>query len=352
MIKLLYDFGEKDARIFEEEFKDFLPDQIIDTHMHIYREGDKKPNVKANLYNLLSIDESYPQYTYEDFEYTMEKLFTSKKCSALVLGQPVSWIDYGKNNKYVSEVCKKNDIYGCYMLTANQENIPPRFFEDKYVGFKPYADTSVGDKAKDYAEVGLDVTLYSNMPETVLEFANSHRLIIVNDVPRADWLNDENNIREIIEICHRYPDIKMILAHAGRSYTYYDIKDSVEHIKNIDNLYFDLAMVNDIRVIETLIRKVGTGRILYATDLPVAGLKGKNVNINNKHYFVTKDRKSWSISYTTMNLDDFTFFVYEIVRAIKIAIENTGSEAKSVDKIFFGNISEMIDDIKRLNNIL
>lgn len=347
--KLLYDFTHKDMEIFEKEFKNFLPDKIIDTHIHLWRKEDKIDNHNLKLDKGPANDPSYEEYTIEDFKFTAEKLFPSKEYSGLFFGHPVKWMNYEKNNQYIAKVCKRYNFYGCYLSSINQKELPSDFFKNRFIGFKPYPQ--MDKQVKDFSKQDIDVTMYDYMPETVLYFANSHRLIIVNHIPRANRLNDERNINEIKKIAESYPDIKMVIAHAGRSYTYHDIKYNIDLLKDIDNLYFDLSMAQDIRVIKILLEKIGPDKLLYASDLPVAGIKGKNVNINNKHYFITKDYRNYTISSSEMDLSDFTFFIYEIIRAIKEASEITKIKEEDIEKIFYKNAKNLIEDIKMFNKI-
>jgi len=349
MSKLFNDYTNKDKVIFKKEFKNFLPDNIIDTHVHLFRKEDKIGNTNLNLDKGPSSEPSYEEYTFKDFEYTTEKLFPSKKYSGIFFGIPDKQIDYNKNNQYISEVCKKYNSYGCYLTKNNQNKIPSDFFENRFIGFKPYPQ--IGKKIEDFSKLDIDVTINEYIPELILDFANYHKLIIINHIPRAGRLNDERNINEIKEITRKYPDIKMILAHSGRSYTYHDIRYNIDVLKKIDNLYFDLSMVQDIRVITELLKKIGRDKLLYASDLPVAGIKGKNVDINNKHYFITKDYRNYSISSSDMDLSEFTFFIYEIIRAIKEACEIINLKEEDIEKIFYRNAKNLIDDIKTLNKI-
>ena len=103
-------------------------------------------------------------------------------------------------------------------------------------------------------------------------------------------------------------------------------------------------MINNFSVNKTLIKILGSEKILFGSDLIIALLKGKNIEINNHHYFVTKEPKLWSLSSSTMNLD-FTYFIYEIIRAIKLATEELNLNKNQIQNIFYSNINAMVDDI-------
>ena len=71
----------------------------------------------------------------------------------------------------------------------------------------------------------------------------------------------------------------------------------------------------------------------------------QNIEINNKHYFVTNSPRLWSLSSAYIKLDNFIFFIYEIIRAIKLAIEALNLRKEDIEKIFYLNAKRLINDI-------
>ncbi len=191
----------------------------------------------------------------------------------------------------------------------------------------------------------IDVSIFDFISEAVLEFCQEYGLILLIHIPRKGRLNDKRNIEGIRAIGKRYPEIKTILAHAGRSYCYSDIKDKISYLKELKNLYVDIAMINSYSVNKVLLEELGPERVIYGSDLAVAALKGKNIDINNKHYFVTKSPKAWSLSSSEMKLSNFTFFIYEIIRAIRIAALSLSLNKNDIENIFYLNAKRLIEEI-------
>ena len=254
-------------------------------------------------------------------------------------------MNISKANRYISDICKKNNCYGLYIPEPDLEEIPESFFKDRFVGFKPYPDLVDFEVPEDFSRLDINVSIFDFVSKEVLEFSQQYGLILLIHIPRAGRLNDRKNIEEIKMIGNKYPDIKIVLAHAGRSYCYSDIKDSIKYLKDMKNLYVDTAMINSFSVNKVLMEELGSERILYGSDLAVAALKGKNIDINNKHYFVTDVPKIWSLSSSDMNLDNFTFFIYEIIRAIKIAAKSMNLAREDIENIFYLNIKRLINNI-------
>jgi len=343
---LLKDFKTTDLKIFKEEFAEFLPENIFDSHIHLWKKSFINYEIpeerqKQNPFLDPGIIEGF---TIEDFNYFSEKLFPGKNYRGLFFALPLKEIDLNKANKYISDVCKKNESYGLFVPDPSLKKIPENFFEDKFVGFKPYPDLVDFKAPEDFSKLDIDVSIFDFISKEVLEFSNEYGLILLIHIPRKGRLNDKRNIEELSTIGKKYKNIKMILAHAGRSYCYEDIRNSIQYIKDIKNLYVDTAMINNFSVNKTLIKMLGSEKLLFGTDLVIALLKGKNIEINNRHFFVTKEPKLWSLSSSTMNLD-FTYFIYEIIRAIKLAAEELNLNKIQINNIFYSNINLMIKEI-------
>ena len=347
MKDLLKDFNEEDLRIFKEEFSDFLPKKIIDSHVHLWKKEflDKEISKERQKTNPFSDPDIIDGFSFEEFKMVAKKLFPGKEYEGVFFGLPAKEMNLSKANKYISDICKKNNCYGLYIPEPDLREIPESFFEDRFIGFKPYPDLVDFEVPKDFSKLDIDVSIFDFVSKKVLEFSNKYGLILLLHIPRKGRLNDKRNIEEIQAIAKNYPDIKIVIAHAGRSYCYSDINNSIKYLKGIENLYVDTAMINSFSVNKVLFEELGTDHVLYGSDLSIAALKGKNIDINNRHYFVTNTPRSWSLSSSSMNLDSFTFFIYEIIRAIRIAAKSLEMKREEIENIFYGNCNCIIKDI-------
>ena len=78
---------------------------------------------------------------------------------------------------------------------------------------------------------------------------------------------DEHNLRDLHEYTtRRYPNIRWILAHCARSFTYWPIRQAVEQLREMPNLWYDISAVTDIRPLLTLFSREDRRRILYGSD--------------------------------------------------------------------------------------
>jgi len=118
---------KKDLQIFEEEFDKFLPDKIIDSHIHLWESKIFKKEI-------------FDGFRIEDFQKFVKKVFPGKKYDGIFFGLPVKEADLNVGNRYISDICKKNNSYGLFNPEAGLKEIPQSFFEERFIGFKPYPD--------------------------------------------------------------------------------------------------------------------------------------------------------------------------------------------------------------------
>jgi hypothetical protein len=207
----------------------------------------------------------------------------------------------------------------------------------RFLGLKPYLNYVRKEDPN-------QVEIHEMLPAWAMDIVNELGLIVMLHIPRKQRLADPLNQRQIVEVCERYPRAKIVLAHIGRAYYVKNIVRHLDDLKDIPNLYFDLAMLNNWEVLEYLFREVVPEKILYGTDAPIAWAPGKSVEINDQYTYVTPVPWELSISDDHKKLQ-FTSFVYEELRAIRKAIERVGLGRDFVEGLFYGYGTALLDEV-------
>jgi len=325
---------DKDKKIYLEELRDFLPEKIFDFHIHIWRKTDFICAISKN--ELSSPGGSFKEFTFSQLAETYNELFPGKEWEGLVFSIPFSAIDFDRANAYVSRICAKNK--NCFSLMIpdlkwSREEIERRIEAGRFLGFKPYY-TFVKGKCPDSIRIGDYVT------KPMLEVANKKNLIILLHIPRPERIADKYNRKDIVRLCSLYPEVRFILAHIGRSYGREFLARGIKDIKGLQNLYYDLAMVNDESVIQLLLDSVPLSKVLFGTDFPVALKKGLHICINGKCVFLMDKKLPWSVK---TNGIEYTYFAYETVRAIKQAADTLKLNHEEIKAIFYDNAKRLIE---------
>lgn len=341
-----FSYQEKDLKIYQNEFASRLPDTIIDNHIHIW--SRECLNISREEYSTYKVYKPWTDFDYmeeftvDDYYKCTELAFPNKKVYGMFFGSPFPQIDRDRVNEYVLYEALKRDM-GFYYIPGQYENM---FETEKekhlmnrkgFLGFKPYPDIPIVNNR--------ECSIYDMLNKSFLEFAQMNKLSVVLHIPRKGRLSSQDNRRELLEISENYPDVCFIIAHVGRSFSYCDVENNLDFLIDRKNMYFDTALINSETVLEYLMRRVDSSRILFGADAPLAFSRGKDVTINNKHYYVSENTTPWGLGPINPNLADFTFYVYEEVRAILYASRAVygGMEKEHLERIFYLNAKKILD---------
>lgn len=332
-------YEEVDLPIWNGELKDYVPNTIFDFHSHIWLRSHIRED-----WSMESLNPSLPltceEFSIDELVKAESTLFPDRNVKALMLGLPIKEVDIAKNNEYVSFSSQQIDGYALMMppLDASPEKLDAMVSLGNFVGFKPYW-TFVTWKEQNEVRIGDMVT------EAQLEVANARKLIILLHIPRRLRLADPDNLNSIKKMAQRYPNARIIIAHVGRSYCSWPAKVGLDQLKDLGNVYFDTAMVQNPMVYQLLFRKVSLKRILFGTDLPIAQERGRVVCVNGRNLFVTRKPCPWSLSMPEDQALECTFFAYEMLRAIKEAAELEGLSPVELHPLFYDNAKRLVEEV-------
>jgi len=100
-----------------------------------------------------------------------------------------------------------------------------------------------------------------------MELANELGLWVTMHLSRHHGCCDELNLADLTDYTTtRYPRIKWILAHCARSFTYWPIREAIDRLRGLPNIWYDVSAVTDIRPLLTLFSKEDSKRIFYGSD--------------------------------------------------------------------------------------
>lgn len=335
------DFNERDAEIYEKELKEFLPEKIFDSHIHLLDDtsfalGYKFPDKNCYL-------KFGGKFTLETCMAYFKKLLPEQEIYINSFGSPDRDTILDAAAKYTGKVSDNENYFGMALVSPhdNIEDIKRRIIENKLVGYKPYLNFVDWKDTK-------DITIFDMLPEEQMEYANSEKLVITLHIPRPGRLADPVNQKDMVSICKKYPDAKIIFAHIGRAYYLSNVVGFLQNIADLPNAYIDTAMINHEGVLEYVFKNFPVGKILFGSDAPIALLRGKSVEINNQYaYLMAEDYRIGTAIYDSENAVDFTFFFYEQLRGIKLATERTGLSTSQVEDIFFNNSYKLFSNIAK-----
>lgn len=334
-----YEMSDYDKKIYEEQLKDFLPEKMIDCHIHVWpKDCIKKRGAKA----CVSWTSMVAEYnTIEDLVQTYIDMFPDKKVKAVLMGEPQCNLE--KNNAYVREAAAKYKLPALY---CTHHSMTPEFLEEEvekggFCGLKPYQNNS-----PDYIPSN-EIRIFDFLTPEHLELANRKGWIVMLHISRPERLRDPLNLAQLLQIEEKYPNVKLIVAHIGRAYTPEDLGNAFEVLKDTKNMMFDFtANTYDYAMLKCL-ETVGPKRFMFGSDLPILKMRMFRT-FENGIYYNNVPRGlygdvSGDIHMRETDRKDITCFMYEELLAFKRAATELKLSKNDVEDVMCNNAAGLFN---------
>ena len=329
------DYTDADRQVYDRELKGFLPEKMFDAHVHVFDTSCLVPGYTFP-----------PKHVYQKVGgvFTLEQclewaaaLLPEQAFSMNCFGQPSCDTNLEKAADYCGSIADNRRCFAMALVSPRDsaETVIRRVERNRLIGYKPYLDF-VDWKEK------RDVTIHDMLPAAQMEAADARGLAVTLHIPRPGRLGDPVNQRQMVELCRRYPRAKILFAHIGRAYALGNVVGFLDGIAACPNAYIDTAMVNHEGVLEYAFRNFPKDRILFGSDAPIAFLRGKSVEINNRYaYLMAEDYAIGTSIYDADHAVTFTSFFYEQLRGIKRAAERAALSRDDIENIFFNTADRL-----------
>ncbi len=338
MAKLILE--DYDKYVYENELKDFLPDKIFDFHVHLYKKDipyiipPKKPSWVGRVSEEMTKDE-LPEL--------FKALFPDKTSKALIFG----WTnrEYNAMNEYVRQSGKELDYPTLYRTNYAMpaDKLEEDIKKDGFLGIKPY----LSDRAQ-YIPVN-ETRIFDFLPHSHLEVCDRNGWIVMLHIPRDLRLKDTVNLAEIAEIEEKYPNLKLIIAHIGRAYAKEDIGNAFDIIGKGKNTYFDFTANLCEDAIKACIEAVGTDKLLFGSDLPVAKMRMYRIVENGNYINIIRRGEYGDMSGVAHMREtdekDITLMIYEQIKALKKVAFDLKLKDADIEKIMYSNAERIIKEV-------
>ena len=326
-----------DLKVYNEELRDFLPDNIVDSHAHIWRVCDDEYD--RSKFPKKWTNRVAGECPIEDLMATYESFFEGKKVIPVIFGNSVARAI--EHNAYVKSVIKDYNFPALYWTRYEMTDdfLEENVLSGGFSGLKPYLG---GCKQ---GVIPAEANVFDFLPKNHLALADKHGWKVVLHLSKSKRLKDENNLKELLEIEQKYPNLKLIVAHVGRAYADEDVGNAFELLKDTKNMIFDFSANTNSSVITKCIETVGVKRVLFGTDLPIAKMKMKRVVENGNYINIIPRGLYGDVSNDShmRETDDknITNFTYEILRAFKKSATDLTLTRKDVEDIMCNNACKL-----------
>jgi len=328
-----WDYNELDAKV-TAELQSFLPDRLFDAHAHIYRVADLAENTG---FVALGPEE----VTVEVWREHMARLFgKSEVVGGLFFPMPFvpttrddSSLD-GPNDFMVEQLRSCPESRGLLLIAPyyDPERVRKYLENPQIVGFKPY---HLFSEQKPTFEAPLN----SFLPEWAWRLAHERQLVITLHMVRVQALADPDNQREIREMCLKYPQAKLVLAHAARGFHAPNTVKGLPALRGLENVWFDTSGICETTAIIAILKEFGPRRVMWGSDFPVSEIRGRSVTIGDGFAWVQWDTLDWDSNQVLANP---TLVGLESLRAMQEVADNFGLNEQDIQDIFCDNALRLL----------
>jgi hypothetical protein len=282
-------------------------------------------------------------------EYPVERLLADARAAfpgheyrAVSFGNPGPTADHDKDTAFVAAAGTHRGIYPL-MVAGAELGIPGdelrRAIEQHgFLGYKVYLNW-LGD---DYGNKRVEDMLSANE----MDLADELRLVVLLHVPRAGRLADPEVQRGVRWLAETWPRTKIVLAHCGRCYLPAEMERAAKFLRELPSVFLDTSMVMDEVVLRIVFDTIGPSRVLFATDYPVAGMKGRRVRVQDHWVDIVQGDYPPSAYRVRAEGIRATYMAVEIALAVMGAGRRVGLSEKDLHGVFYGNGMALLRDVR------
>jgi hypothetical protein len=319
-------YTDIDMPFYASEIAPVLPPTVLDFHTHTWvgREIEDVPGARY----MVTLDDYPVERLIED----SRRIFPGCEYQAVCFGDPTPSADIHQTNSYAAAAGGNPGLYPLRVTKrggASCSELEQDLRDQGFFGYKVLLNWQ-GD---DYGAV----TIEDMIGPDEMAVANDHKLVVLLHVPRSGRLADPEIQRGVRWLSQSYPDSSIVLAHCGRAYLPDEMAKSIDSIRDLENVYLDTAMVMDATVLQIVFENIDSRRVLYATDFPVAAMRGRRVYVMDHWVDVVLEGYPTSAYRVAGNNIRASFMAYEIVLAIRRAGERAGLSSVQVHDVFYKN---------------
>jgi hypothetical protein len=350
-----------DRAAYRDEIGPWLPERILDFHVHVRLPEHTGPiapeRIAANW--AMEVDVAQP---WGDLRATYGSLFADRDVSCVAFGAVYRETFTDANNAYIlagaADPANRAVPLMCTRPEWPAEKVAAGLASG-FAGIKPYPDFvpggsgSAGASPSNFVPGGSgsagaspshgEVGVFDFLPDGHLRALDDAGGVLMLHLPRAGRLGDPANLREVRDIRQRFPCVRMVIAHVGRAYCLPTAQRGLPQLASDDGIFFDTSANLNADVFRYALDAVGPARLLYGSDLPVTLMRGVREHVGEKYINFTSETYGWNTNRKAPEVEaQYTFFLYEELRALICAVERAGLGKDAMRRIMHDNGAHLL----------
>jgi glutamate-1-semialdehyde 2,1-aminomutase len=268
---------EHDRELFEKHLASFVPPDAFDAHAHWYDMRIFAPNASADEFD------GGPWVGHQRYESAVSG-WMAEKCphSGLFFPMPARGLDVATANTKILEETRRHADSRCLLMITplcDPADVKRQVRDRAVAGFKVYHLFAARPDTVNAAPQEF-------IPEWAWELADRNGLCIMLHIVMQRSLAEPQNQQYIRQNCMRYPNARLILAHAGRGFCGRHTVEGIDSLRGLGNLYFDTSVACEPEAMQAIIATFGTRRLMFGTDFPLSESHARAVNLGDGFHWL------------------------------------------------------------------
>ena len=150
---------------------------------------------------------------------------------------------------------------------------------------------------------------------------------------------DPGNQKVIRSMCEKYPNAKLVLAHAARCFHAPNAAKGLSSLMGLENVWFDSSAICEAEPLFEIINRFGAKRLMWGSDYPVCAIRGRAVTVGLDFIWLQPD----TIVGDNLNTKCRLVVVgLESIRALQTACRYANLTKSEVNDIFYNNAKRLL----------
>lgn len=330
-------YQKVDLPFYRQNIAPLLPPRVLDFHAHAWTKDQWSLVPWEDGASGAKYMVTQPDYPVEQMDADLKRMFPDRPSAAVCFGYPTPAADLEKTNAALALAAGRGHFP---LMIVGRGTTPPDRIEQavRKQGFFGYK-VLLNWYGNDYGNVAIPDMIGPDE----MKIADRLGLIVLLHVPRSGRLADPVVQQGVRALAAEYPRASIVLAHCGRCYLPDEMQEAIGCIRDLPNVFMDTSMVMEPAVLQIAMEAIGSRRLLFATDLPVAAMRGRRVYVMDHWVDVVLEGYAESDYRVASSGIRATFMAYEIVLAIARAGRLAGIDQEEIRRIFCDNGMALID---------
>jgi glutamate-1-semialdehyde 2,1-aminomutase len=330
-----WSYTEADGDFRARSVEPYLPDRIFDAHAHLFSQNHYPAGGVPDHLQGAPIDIGIEQYR----EYIEWLHPNGRTKGGLFFGLAFQG-DRTANDCFVADEVRKGQAAGFaargQMLVAPEmdaEHVRAEVRRQGFVGLKPYHLMAKTNGPTFLAPIE------DYLSEAHVRVAHEEGLTVTLHMVRDRALADPVNQATIRRYCTKYPNMRLILAHAARGFNPWHTIEGIHSLEGLPNVWCDTSAVTEAGAFEVIVETLGHERLLYGTDFHVSHLRGRCVAIGDSFHWLYAEEMHLDEKHTSLKP---VLIGLESLRSVILAFHRLKLTDTQIEDIFYGNAARLL----------